>query len=965
MKSYLQFILSTALLLGGAYSGVCAQNDDSEAKLKSQLDAFFIKYKPQGGAEFPSSPRVNSYDIDDLARTVSVNVNETFAMQEFKSSTVSSIYRKLGKSLPRPFNKYRLRIITCGMPIDSLVEPQRVTGIGQGKWGSIDYSGPAWVQNTSRPGRITHGLAGRHIALWASHGRYFDTTEGTWKWQRPNLFGTTEDLFTQTIVVPYLIPMLQNAGAVVFTPRERDWQCNEVIVDNDVPGRGYVESGNKWVGAPQPGFGLKRQHIYADGENPFADGTARMTLSTTKRKPSATVSYQPNIPEAGNYAVYVSYQTVDGSVPDAEYTVYHKGQQTTFRVNQQMGGGTWVYLGNFDFDRGFNEYNRVVISNRSGHKGLITTDAVRFGGGMGNIQRGGAVSGLPRCLEGARYYTQWAGAPYKIYGGRQGTDDYSDDINVRSLMTNWLAGGSVYLPTTEGGKVPLELSLAVHSDAGYDSFGSDIIGSLSICTTQFNDGRLGSGVSRMLSHDFASMLLSNLQRDLRSKYKRWTRRDLLDKNYSETRLPQMPSAIIETLSHQSFPDMLRGQDPNFKFAMARSIYKTILQFIGQSHALPYIMQPLAPDNLHVEITQNGHIRLAWTPTPDADEPTATPTAYNVYIAQGTGGFDNGHQTNAAFYEFEPEQGSTYNFKVTAVNRGGESFPSEVISAVYNPQAAKTILIVNGFHRLSSPAVVNDGLSQGFDLTEDIGVQRGLYAGWNGAQLCFDKNQMGNLGPHGLGFSGDELAGKFIAGNDFNYVAAHAEAIGSQRYNIISCSSRAIEAGLVDMSKADCIDLILGLEKNDGHSLAYYKTFSPTLRQKLSDYVRHGGRLIASGAYIGSDMSSEDEREWIADVLKCQYQPTDSVAQGDVNGLGMTLPLYRSLNHKHYAVQHPETLSPTTAAFCAMQYADGQSAAVAYDGADYKAYTAAFPLECISDQDKLRRTMAGILAFVMK
>ena len=40
-------------------------------------------------------------------------------------------------------------------------------------------------------------------------------------------------LFTQTIVVPYLIPMLEKAGANVFTPRERDWQCNEVIVDND------------------------------------------------------------------------------------------------------------------------------------------------------------------------------------------------------------------------------------------------------------------------------------------------------------------------------------------------------------------------------------------------------------------------------------------------------------------------------------------------------------------------------------------------------------------------------------------------------------------------------------------------------------------------------------------------------------------------------------------------------------
>ena len=43
----------------------------------------------------------------------------------------------------------------------------------------------------------------------------------------------------------------------------------------------------------------------------------------------------------------------------------------------------------------------------------------------------------------------------KIYGGKNGTDDYSDDINSRSNMTNWLAGGSVYVPTREGKKVPI------------------------------------------------------------------------------------------------------------------------------------------------------------------------------------------------------------------------------------------------------------------------------------------------------------------------------------------------------------------------------------------------------------------------------------------------------------------------------------------------------------------------------
>lgn len=39
------------------------------------------------------------------------------------------------------------------------------------------------------------------------------------------------------------------------------------------------------------------------------------------------------------------------------------------------------------------------MTNESRHHGLVTADAVRFGGGMGNIERGGSVSGLPRFLE--------------------------------------------------------------------------------------------------------------------------------------------------------------------------------------------------------------------------------------------------------------------------------------------------------------------------------------------------------------------------------------------------------------------------------------------------------------------------------------------------------------------------------------------------------------------------------------
>ena len=64
-------------------------------------------------------------------------------------------------------------------------------------------------QNISKPFKISQGLQDRHIAVWQSHGKFYKNDRNEWRWQRPRLFGTTEDLYTQSIVVPYLIPMLE------------------------------------------------------------------------------------------------------------------------------------------------------------------------------------------------------------------------------------------------------------------------------------------------------------------------------------------------------------------------------------------------------------------------------------------------------------------------------------------------------------------------------------------------------------------------------------------------------------------------------------------------------------------------------------------------------------------------------------------------------------------------------------
>lgn len=949
-------------------TSVCAANRNTQAR--DNLGNILKTYVLQNRAKkviFPSQPYLVSYNLDDRRRTLNVQLSPSFAAQDFTASSVRFYYKRLAKALPRPYNKYKLTIMAGGLPIEQLVAGSKCEKGMPNAWGKTEYEGAPWVMNDSRPYFVSHGLFDRHLSLWASHGRYYDGKKDRWKWQRPNLFGTTEDLFTQTIVIPYLIPMLENAGAVVFTPRERDWQKNEVIVDNG--GRGYVEDSGKetWKTAQENGFAY-HAGTYRDGENPFTQGTAR-AVKATKKADVSWASYQPNIPQGGKYAVYVSYQSLKNSVSDAQYIVMHKGQRTVFKVNQQMGGGTWVYLGTFDFDRGNNEFNRVVVTNSSSESGVVTTDAVRFGGGMGNIERGGSCSGMPRCLEGARYSAQWAGAPYSVYSSKNGSDDYGDDINVRSNMTNWLAGGSTYVPTLEGKKVPIELSLAVHSDAGYTTVNDSIIGSLAICTTSFNDGRLNSGVSRMVSHDFADSLLTGLQRDISGKYRKWTRRYLWDRNYSETRKPEVPSAIIETMSHQNFADMRRGLDPNFRFTLARSLYKTILRFVNGNHSVPSVVQPLPVSNFRIERNSSGGLRLSWIAEKDEQEPTAVPTSYIVYTSEDGMGFDNGTVVYTSSFDFEAKKGVNYCFKVTALNRGGESFPSETLAAYLSKSAhAKDILVVDGFSRLSGPAVVDDYSRQGFDLGSDIGVSYGLTAGWNGRQQCFDKSRAGSEGEGSLGYCGDELAGRFIMGNNRDGSVCHVKDIAmSGAYNVVGCSLEALDNNLVKLDHYNLVDIAFGLQRNDGHSLVVYKTFSETLQSKLRSYAKSGGRILVSGAYVGSDMTQPHERSFMSDVLKTTFTGTDTNAGNNmVDGLGLSFDIIRQINDRHFAATSVDRIAACNGrSFAAMRYQDGSTAGVAYDGTDYKSFVMGYPYECINNVRTRQQVMKGLLGFLLK
>ena len=961
MRKKIVFLL--CLLIGGNL--LFAQ--DIERNVKERLTDYLAKYTATAKI---STPKLENIEIDYEHRTLAVYVSESFAYQPFRQETVETIYGEIKKLLPGPVHYYDLTVYANGKPIEELIpnfyrkkkkDKDRLSL-------HVDYKGAPWVKNLSRPYEISRGLQGRHIALWQSHGKYYKNDKGTWEWQRPRLFCTTEDLFTQSFVLPYVIPMLENAGAYVYTPRERDTQKNEIIVDNDTPNASlYLEVKSRkarWNTTPLPGF-AQRKTVYQDGENPFLTGTARFA-PTEKKKNKAFAEWVPTLPETGKYAVYVSYQSQPNSVSDAKYMVFHKGGVTEFKVNQKIGGGTWVYLGTFEFDKGNNDYGMVVLSNESSEKGVVCADAVRFGGGMGNIARGGSISGLPRYLEGARYSSQWAGMPYDVYAGRKGENDYPDDINVRSQTVNYLSGGSVYNPLQPGLGVPLEMTLALHSDAGHSKT-DEIIGSLGIYTTDFNNGRLNAGTDRYASRDLIDIVLSQMQKDISLSYNTpWTRRSLWDRNYSETRLPAVPSTIIELLSHQNFADMRLGHDPNFKFTVGRAIYKGVLQFLNSQHGKEYVVQPLPVSHFAIRFGKKKNtLELSWQGENDPLEATARPREYIVYTRIGYGGFDNGTLVSKPSYTMKIEPGLVYSFKVTAVNRGGESFPSEILAAYKAPHEKGRVLIVNGFDRLSGPAVINTPDTAGFNLDQDPGVPYLHNFSFCGAQTDFDRSQAGKEGKGSLGHSGNELEGMKIAGNTFDYPFIHGKAIQAVgRYSFVSCSDEAVTANRVSLEDYPIVDLILGLEKEDPNALVYYKTFSSPMQRLLTAYCQAGGNLLVSGSYLGSDMNrTQGEREFTQNVLKYSFgNPLTDKAVSQVEGLGISLSIPRVPNEKTYAVSAPECIAAVAPAFPIFVYAPGnQSAGIAYKG-DYKTFVLGFPFESISSARDRATVMAAALGF---
>ena len=831
------------------------------------------------------------------------------------------------------------------------------------------------VHNASQPYSAKQGLDGKHIALWGSHGIYYVQAYRMWKWQRARLWTTIEDLYTSSYTMPFLVPMLENAGAVVLQPRERDTQLHEVIVDDSQLAMGITPAEGTGWGRP-----LKP---LLEGDNPFAMGG----YSTVK----STAQYTPNLPEEGEYAVYVSYKSLPKSNPQAEYTVVHKGITTTYHVNQQMGGGTWIYLGTFDFGTDANS-NFVTLTHKGKH--ITTTDAVKFGGGWGSVARYphpeigdddfytkkdthsqevvtdstkhienqafATTSGYPRYIEGARYWLQYAGIPDSVYNYTGSKNDYTDDFSCRGRWVNYLAGGSTAYPEGPGLNIPVNMSVAFHSDAGCHPT-DKLVGTFMFYTIKDDDQQTTypSGGDRICNRDFADFIQTQIVEDIRqTMMPTWQKRHLMHQSMSETRNPKVPSTIIELLSHHNYYDMTFGLDPKFKFIASRAIYKGMLRFIHQTTGTPYVVQPLPVQQMNINYANNDSLHITWAERVDRLEPTATPTYYIIYTRTSqlrdgqwqTSDWDNGIRVTTPQAMLPIQRGVKYDIMVRAGNDGGVSLPSEVLSAYIDAKYDnKLALIINGFHRVDAPEMFGIDSITGGIVPGSYAVSYGKEISFLGEQFDYDRTNMWESDDDcGFGMCHADKQKEVNIGNTFDYPSMHGNTLAQLGISYVSTSINAIES----LEPYTLVDIIMGKEK--GEKTDTIGCIPMHLRKAIETYTEQGGKILLSGSYIASDMRHTCDTAFTHNVLHYRYKTEKASTCGRINFQYNILPTqqyeyYTKPNPQVIECEWPDGIEPMTGSVRIARYDDTYvNAGVAYQDDKNRMIILPFMLESVKD-----------------
>ncbi len=980
-------------------------NDSTSAKIQKLVQALVPEHMGIG------TPKANAIDVVD--DSIKVDLSENFGDVPFTRESINQLKDDIKSTLGEQYQSNNVYITIASNSIENYFSDFET---------SYQRKHNAFITPLDENRHYSKGLDGNIVAVWPSHGWYFEPYLNRWEWQRARLFHTVEDMYTHSYMIPFIMPMLENAGAYVWDARERDTHNFGVVVDHDGghAQKGYHENNGKkkWKNGEGKGFAYNRSE-YKDFENPFEEGSYRMVEAESDINKLAHATWDVDMPEAGTFAIYVSYKSLPNSAHDATYTVNSLGGTQQFVVDQAMAGGVWVYLGSFQLAKGMNKAVVSLSNHSSDSKAVITADAIKVGGGKGNIVRRVALptpeniaiaeknddlkylgkEGIdyqylgngdhPWFHLGARYFLQWSGFPHKVYSTSDGINDYVDDYRSRGEWVNWLAGGSDVLPGKPGLKVPVDVSFCLHTDAGTTK-NDDIIGTLLIyCTTKNGKqfGKYENGTPRELSRQFANIVSTEVVNDIRAKYEpNWTRRGMWDKSYYEARVPEVPALLMELLSHQNYADMKYGLDPQFRFDVSRSIYKGIAKFIAKRDHRECVIQPLPVSAFAINKLSDNLYMLNWEPTPDPLCSNADAKKYIVLEQVGNGGFKEIDVVNEPHYSAYVTDNEIHSYKIIAMNDGGRSFPSETLSLGVAKHSKGTVMVVNNFTRISAPDWFDSGEMAGFYDSKDHGVPYMEQINYLGAQFEFRRNlEWRDDDAPGFGACRSNYETQNIAGNTFNYPSIHGKAIMEAGYSFVSTSAMAVDKGDVDLSSYCTVDMIMGKQKETptgrGAKPSRYKAFTTGLMNALTTYTRGGGNVLMTGAYVGSDIwdkekSLGNEKNFAQNVMGYTWVDGRATLRGEVysvpsvlkmsDGMG-NLHFYDTLNSDFYAVESPDAIkaSDSKGATIVRYNENNIPAGIASSRNGYKTVVLGFPFETIKNENERNEFMERVLNFFEK
>ena len=765
-------------------------------------------------------------------------------------------------------------------------------------------------------------LAGRVVFMNSGHGWTW-STNNFWYLQRPVALNSMNGDYGNLDQLNFFAAYCFNAGAIVASMRPLGQQTNEVVLDN-------ISAGVTFAGA----WNDSTSTIFFG--NP---GDVPYCYAAYDSVESATATYTPAIPATGYYPVY-TWVRHGPDRGDQLYRIRHTGGETQYRVPHYLVGNGWVYLGEYYFNAGSNSASgSVVISNLRGttNGSVVIADAIRFGNGMGSIDRGGGVSGYPREEESCRYWIQ------ANLGQGQSTSLY--DTSGNDEQDSWSAPPrmSVEMTETNGTSFFQRIHLSFHSNA---SANGTLRGDEGLITSVPTPNQ--AALARICGQTVNDELVAAGSPPLEYAWFDNGTNITFSGGYSEISnnnfVNVMDGTIIEVAYHDNATDAALLRDSKARAAIARAAMHAVVKYLNQfdtNNPPPLIFLPEPPANVRAIGKTNNSVALAWA-MPASVANTGAPTNYLIY--QSTNGYGFGDPVSVgnttSFTVTNLPAGLDYYFRVTAANAGGESFPSVVVGCRPPPAGTSAkVLFVNAFDR--------------FDRTTNL------------KQFLVAQNYV----PPGGSGNNDRVLPRRV--NSFDYVVPHGKAISAAGVAFDSCSHTAITNDLVTLTNYPIVIWACGNESTADES------FSSPEQSKVAAYLAGGGNLFTSGSEIAWDLgragvSTTADQNFIHNQLHAAYVADSSgmwnfaAAAGSIFS-GSAHGTFDDGSKGIYFVGYPDVLAPTNGgAAIAVNYSNLTSGAagIVYNGAagGGKVVYLGFPFETINSDSVRTAYMADVLNF---